>query len=139
MFYSANIIWLHKQQEKDSRIIQFPSDTLFRIESFWLLAACVLFPHENAEPERGFSINKSNLSIHGYFTKNETIVALRLVKDFIIERGGVEEIKVSKEMLRFCDRARERYSIFLEQQKKMEEPMKLARNQKMIYWKWKMR
>ena len=97
-------------------------------QTLWLLAACVLsLPHGNAEPERGFSINKSILNIHGYSTKNETIVALRLVKDFIIERGGVEEIKVSKEMLRSCDRARERYSIFLEQQKKMEEQMKLAR------------
>ena len=41
------------------------------------------------------------------------MVALRLVKDFIIERGGVEEIKVSKVMSRSCDRAKERYSIFL--------------------------
>ena len=98
------------------------------IDSFWLLAACVLsLPHGNTEPECDFSINKSILSIHSYSTKNETIVALRLVKDFIIERGRVEEIKVSKVMLRSCDRARERYSIFLEKQKKMEEQMKLAR------------
>ena len=43
-------------------------------ESFhilWLLAACVLsLPHANVEPERGFSISKSLLSIHGYSTKD---------------------------------------------------------------------
>ena len=53
------------------------------------------------------SINKSLLSIHGYFTKDETIVALRLAKDFIIERGGIEKIEVTQELLRSCERARE--------------------------------
>ena len=67
------------------------------------------------------------MSIHGYSTKDETILALRLVKDFIIERGGIEEIKVTQELLRLCERARERYGAFLEQQRKVEEQMKLAR------------
>ena len=60
----------------------------------FILAACVLsLPHANVEPKSGFSI-KSLLSIHEYSTKDETIVALRLVKDFIIEGGGIEKIKV---------------------------------------------
>ena len=98
-------------------------------ESFhtlWLLAACVLsLPHANVEPERGFSINKSLLSIHGYSTNDETILAL--VKDFIIQRGGIEKSKVTQNLLRSCERARERYGAFLEQQRKVEEQMKLAR------------
>ena len=98
-----------------------------RVFILWLLAACVLFlPHANVEPERGFSI-KSLLRIHVYSNKDETIVALRLVKAFTIERGGIEEIKVTQELLRSCDRARERYGAFLEQQRKVEEQMKLAR------------
>ena len=67
------------------------------------------------------------MSIHGYFTKDETIVALRLAKDFIIERGGIEKIEVTQELLRSCERAGERYGVFLEQQTKVEEQMKLAR------------
>ena len=67
------------------------------------------------------------MSIHGYSTKDETIVALRLVKDFIIERGGIKEIKVTQELLRSCEKARERYGVFLEQQRKVEEQMKQAR------------
>ena len=55
------------------------------------------------------------------------MVALRLVKDFIIERGCIEEIKVTHELLRMCERASKRYGAFLEQQKKVEEQMKLAR------------
>ena len=70
------------------------------------------------------------MSIHEYSTKDETIVALRLVKDFIIERGGIAKIKVTQELLRSCDRARERYGAFLEQQRKVEEQMKLARVKK---------
>ena len=52
---------------------------------------------------------------------------LQLVKDFIIERGRIEKIKVTQELLRSCERARERYGAFLEQQKKLDEQMKLAR------------
>ena len=55
------------------------------------------------------------------------IVVLQLVKDFIIERVGIGKIKVTQEQLRSCERARERYGAFLEQQRKVEEQMKLAR------------
>ena len=88
--------------------------------------------HANVEPECGFSINKSLLSIHGYSIKDETIVALRLVKDFIIETGGIEKFKVTQELLRPCKRARERYGAFLEQQRKVEEQMNLARVKEML-------
>ena len=77
--------------------------------------------------EHGFSINKSLLSIIGYSTKDKTIVVLQLVKDFIIERVGIGKIKVTQEQLRSCERARKRYGAFLEQQRKVEEQMKLAR------------
>ena len=67
------------------------------------------------------------MSIHRCSTIDRTIVALRLVKDFISERGGIEKIKVTQELLRLCERARERYGTFLEQQRKVEKQMKLAR------------
>ena len=35
------------------------------------------------------------------------------MEDFIIERGGIEKIKVTQELLRLCERARERYGAFL--------------------------
>ena len=67
------------------------------------------------------------MSIPGYSTKDETIVALRLVKDFIIEGGGIKKIKLTKKLLRLCGRVEERYEAFFEQQRKVEEQMKLAR------------
>ena len=42
--------------------------------------------HGNADPERGFSINKHLLKIRRSTTSESTIVTLRLVKDFILER-----------------------------------------------------
>ena len=67
------------------------------------------------------------MSIHRCSTIDRTIVALQLVKDFISERGGIEKIKVTQELLRLCERTRERYGTFLEQQRKVEKQMKLAR------------
>ena len=88
--------------------------------SYSLASCCVCFflPHANVEPKHGFSINKSLLSVHGYSTNDETILAL--VKDFIIERGGIEKSKVTQNLLRSC-------GAFLEQQRKVEEQMKLTR------------
>ena len=67
------------------------------------------------------------MSIHRYSTEDETIVVLGLVKDFIIERGGIKEIKVIQELQRLFERASKRYAAFLKQQRKVEEQMKLAR------------
>ena len=66
------------------------------------------------------------MSIHRYSTKIETIVAFRVVQEFIIERGGIEEIEVTQELLRLCERASKRFRAFLEQQRKVEEKMKLV-------------
>ena len=49
------------------------------LDHFWPLTIILTLPHGNAEPERGFSINKALLAVHGW-----TLEALRLVKDYII-------------------------------------------------------
>ena len=55
------------------------------------------------------------------------MVVLTLIKDFINEGGGIKKTKLTRNLLRFCKRVRERYEAFFEQQKKVEEHMKLAR------------
>ena len=40
----------------------------------------LILPHGNADPERGFSVNK-HLDNHGSTTSEETIEALRFLKD----------------------------------------------------------
>ena len=44
----------------------------------------------------------------------------------------MKKIKVTQELLRPCKRATERYGAFLEQQRKVEEQMNLARVKEML-------
>ena len=65
------------------------------------LAKCVfVLPHGNADPERGFSINKRIIDIHGGSLGPETIEAIRLVKDYLLTIGGVEKVAINKELLK---------------------------------------
>ena len=86
-------------------------------------------PHGNADPERGFSINKNMLDVHGSSTKEETIVALRFIKDELIHRGGPLKIPLTKELLKSCRNARSSYFAFLEAQKLEEEIKSKQREQ----------
>ena len=45
-------------------------------------------PHGSAQPERGFSINEAILAGHEFALQEETLEALRFVKDLIIENEG---------------------------------------------------
>ena len=48
------------------------------------LVQCILSHyHGNAVPERGFSLNRNLLDVHGFSTSEQTIISLRLVKDYI--------------------------------------------------------
>ena len=60
---------------------------------------CVLsLSHGNITPERGFSINKLILEVHGYSTYEDTLTALRLVKDELLRVGGKTKL-ITKELL----------------------------------------
>lgn len=61
---------------------------------------CVLsLSHGNSTPERGFSINKLILETHGYSTYEDTLVALRLVKDEILHNGDETKFPIKRELL----------------------------------------
>ena len=68
------------------------------------LCHCVLLlPHGNADPERGFSLNKNVLAVHGLSVKEETVEAIWMVKDFIIRNNGVMmNIEISKNLIEHC-------------------------------------
>ena len=66
-----------------------------------MLTICTL-SHGNADPKRGFSINKYLLVVHGRSTSEKTIQVVRFVKDFISLKGGEKNVKVSKPMLTEC-------------------------------------
>ena len=68
-------------------------------KNLWQLARCILsLPHGNLDPERGFSINKSVLQIHGTSLEEDTTVALQLVKDYIVLNNGVDKIDIEESL-----------------------------------------
>ena len=78
---------------------------------------CVLIlSHGNADPERGFSVNEHLLNIHGSFTNEETIN----------RKGGVESIKVSKDLIKVCQNAYSLYRQELAEKRKQELEAKEA-------------
>ena len=49
---------------------------------------CLLVLPGNSDPERDFSVNKNILKVHGYSTKEDTLIALCFIKDILILKGG---------------------------------------------------
>ena len=77
-------------------------------------------PHGNAEPERGFSINKYLLKVHGTATEDETIIALRLIKDHILSCKGMLNIVITKDLLS-AQGAYQRYTDHLKVKRELEK------------------
>lgn len=86
------------------------------------LSLCILaLPHGNADPERGFSLNKNILAVHGYSIKEETLEAIRLVKDFIIRKNGVMNIEINRDLIEHCKDSHTRYQCYLNEQRKIQK------------------
>jgi hypothetical protein len=83
-----------------------------------------VLPHGNADPERGFSINKKIIEVHGTSLDSDTIEAIRLVKDYLLTVGGVEKVQINKELLKSCASAYSRYNFYLQEKKKEEDQRK---------------
>ena len=96
------------------------SGALKYTQLFNLAKTILSLSHGNAVPERGFSINKYILAAHGNALKEDTIVALRLVKDELCSVGGMENFKVTKPLMRSVKGAYARYEAHLAAQRELE-------------------
>lgn len=76
--------------------------------------------HGNATPERGFSENKAVLQ-HRESLEEETIVSLRMVKDFLKHYDDVTEFPITRRLLTLCLNSHQKYQEFLDMQRKDEE------------------
>ena len=95
------------------------------------LVFCVLLlPHENPEPERGFSINKHLLQIHGSKIEEDTIVALRMVKDHILKCKGIMNVHISQDLLNSINFAYQRYHAHLEAKEEDDKRQKEEKQRK---------
>ena len=70
---------------------------------------------------RGFSINKHLLEIHGPSIKEDTIVALRLVKDCLIMVGGIKNFDVTRDLIKCWREARQKYDNYIKAEKEDAE------------------
>ena len=59
----------------------------------------LLLPRGNADPERGFSVNKRLLEKDNNNISEDTPELIRITKDFIIQSGGQDNVKVTTEMI----------------------------------------
>ena len=62
----------------------------------WVLSVS----HDNSTPESGFSDNKIMLETHRYTIYEDTIVALRIVKDELNRVGSVTKFNSDKELIK---------------------------------------
>ncbi|CAH0556455.1 unnamed protein product [Brassicogethes aeneus] len=97
----------------------------------YLSLTAITLSHGNAIPERGFSINK-NILTDKHALKEDTIVALRIVKDSIKSVEEIVNFNINRKLLNLCANARSKYLLVLENKKKLEEEKRIntARLQK---------
>lgn len=72
--------------------IKDDSDHLKYLQLFALVKYVSCISHSNSVTERGFSINKRLLDIHGNSTLNDRILALRMVKNHISSVEGIMNV-----------------------------------------------
>ena len=62
--------------------------------------------HGNAHVEAGVSINEGMLSEN---KSEEALIAHQIVYDGVVNSGGLENIRVDKEMMKYVDKAQSQY------------------------------
>ena len=88
------------------------------VELWSFVEKLLLLSHGQATVERGFSINKE---VEMCNMNKDTIVLQRLICDCVRMCGGVVKVPLTKELLNECASARNRYRIFLEDERKKKE------------------
>ena len=83
--------------------------------------------HGNADPERGFSINKKLIDIHSIQIGDNTLQATRLVKGCIMRKGGFLNIQITLKLIKSVQNSHAAYVKYLkDQEREREEAAKLA-------------
>lgn len=99
-------------------------------DQLWsVVAPLLLISHGNAAVERGFSINRQ---IEVENMNEGTYSAQQAVCDHLRSVGGIENVVVTKALLKSASMARQRYIHYLEEQKKDKEKETLQAKRKVI-------
>ncbi|KAG8175488.1 hypothetical protein JTE90_004180 [Oedothorax gibbosus] len=81
-----------------------------------LIKACLSLSHGNADPERGFSVNKTIVSSERTSLSEKTIIGLRLVKDAVRRHGSnVLNVPITLHLLNYVTKS---HSAFKEEKER---------------------
>ena len=95
------------------------------------LVKCVLsVSHGNSTPERGFSVNKIMLETHEYIIYEDTIVALRIIKEELNRVGSVTKFNIVKELIKEVKLSSSQYETDRKARKALIEPQEAERNKR---------
>jgi len=84
-----------------------------------VVKACLAFPHWNADAERSSSANKNTVTAERSSLHEDTITAIRLIKDGMRHSGKpAPNIEVTNDTIHRTHSAHRKYKAFLEEQKK---------------------
>ncbi|RXN38512.1 hypothetical protein ROHU_001041 [Labeo rohita] len=113
-----------------SRVDSFLHKAMNGYAELWsFVEKLLLLSHGQATVERGFSINKE---VEMCNMNEDTIVSQRLICDYVRMCGGVVKVPLTKELLNECASARNRYRIFLEDERKKKEQTKQMNKRKEV-------
>ena len=85
------------------------------------MVKCVLsLTHGNSTLERGFSINKYLLEVHGSSTSEKTLESLCFVKNEVCCFSGVKIVPISWELISSVKNAHSKYVADQEMQKELQ-------------------
>ena len=106
-------------QRKIGKILS--DDGLEKYTQLICLVKCVLsLTHGNGTLERGFSINKYLLEVHGSSTSEKTLESLHFVKNEVCCFGGVKIVQISWELISSVKNAHSKYVADQEMQKELQ-------------------
>ena len=83
----------------------------------WIL---FLHSHGNADAERGFSITKQHLELHGNNTDEDTLNVLWNVKDYLVQNRGSENFEETIDLNSKCKNPHAQYEIYKAEKEKIE-------------------
>ena len=100
----------------ESRVDTFLHGHMKGYPELWsMVRKLLILSHGEATVERGFSVNKE---VEIFNMQPDTVVAHRLVCDYVSSCGGVNSVPITKELLNFAAAARSNYRHHLEEEKK---------------------
>ena len=77
--------------------------------------------HGHSVPDRGFSVSKYLLQVHGFSTLEKTTEALKFVEDEICRVGGIMKFQINTELLSSAKDAHGWYVADLEAERELRE------------------